>query len=418
MKNIRRNAGYLFWSIAEQASVMAIPRLVLWPLAAYWLGKELFGIFVYAFSITSIISIQPGNGLATGLLRHLSDYNESQRGQFCGIALRLCNKAMLIIISIGLLCFIVLGFVSPKLMPLSVLYCLIPFTLSLHSENQLHLLLTESRFYRRFRGRAVWFAIRSLINLAGGLVGARIAGLVGLAWGFVIGNVLVYGILHIQYRKWFITSHNPEMVETLKKVWVHITIAQIIAFSGPNLNRIILGSFRGFEETANFVAATSVTFIFLSPITSISGLLLSMLSQHTSMRNLSRQAWMQWLFMLMFGAIICPLGLLFFASDIMHVLYPTFGNESVKLLKILIWMVVSESAVTLFRPFVIKFGSVRLVPIINGISLAAILVPAFCLIPVYGTVGAAWAIVIGSITSGGLWVISTAWVYYRSAVPA
>jgi O-antigen/teichoic acid export membrane protein len=383
-------------------------------LAAYWLGKESFGIFIYAFSITSIISIQPGNGLATGLLRHLSGYDENRRPQLCGIAMQLCHKAMVIVVAIGLLCFIAIGIA--KVMIPSVIYCLIPFTLSLYPENQTHLLLTESRFRREFKGRAIWFAIRSLVNLAGGILGMMLAGLIGLAWGFMIGNFLVYAILRIKYRGWFDISYDMKMAAILKSVWLQITIAGIIAFSGPYLNRIILGGFCGFKETAEFVAAASVTYIFLAPIACISALLLSVISQYNSIRDFSRQATAQWLFMLVFGAAICPLGLMFFASGIMHLLYPAFGDESVKLLKILIWMVMSESVVNLFRPFVMKFGSVRLVPIINGISLATILVPAFCLIPTYGTVGAAWAIVIGSVTSGGLWLVSTGWVYYRSAV--
>jgi O-antigen/teichoic acid export membrane protein len=412
MQNLIRNASYIFWSFAEQVSTMAIPRLMLWPLAAYWLGKEQFGIFIYAFSIASIISVQPGNGLATGLLRHLSDYDEEHREQLCGIAMRLCNKAMIFVVLIGLVCCIAIG--SSKLMAMDVINCLIPSIISLHSENQTHLLLTESRYRRKFRGRAIWFLIRSFINLAGGIAGMKAAGLVGLAWGSMVGNIIIYAILRIQYNKWFKVPDNAEMAGVLKKVWLHITIAGIIAFSGPYLNRIILGTVAGFEETADLVAATAVTYIFLAPMMCISGLLLSIISKYTSILDFSRQARLQWLFMLIFGAVISPFGLMFFASNIMHILYPNFGDESVKLLKILIWMVMSESAVNLFRPFVMKFGSVRLVPIINSASLATTLIPAVCLIPIYGTIGAAWAIVFGSITTGILWVAATGWIYFRS----
>ncbi|MEN6308629.1 MAG: hypothetical protein ABFD91_12830 [Anaerohalosphaeraceae bacterium] len=415
MKNLRRNTNYVFWSFTEQASVMAIPRLVLWPLAAYVIGKEAFGVFVFSLAITSIVGVQPGNGLATGLLRHLSDYDSEGQKQFCGSALRLCHLAMVVLVAASLLCLIVLGginLVSPR-----VLYCLIPLTLSLYPENQTHLLLTESRFYRQFRTRALWFTFRSFLNLAGGYAGAKLAGLIGLVWGFTIGNALVYGILRFLYREQFRVPYDIEMGGVLKKIWVQITIAGVIAFAGPYLNRIVLGSIHGFNDTADLVAATGVTFIFLSPITCISALLLSVISRYNSIRDVSRSARVQLLCISFLGVIVCPLGLRLFASHIIEALYPGFGEESVRLLKILVWMVMSETVVCLCRPFVMKFGSLRLVPIINSVSLVATLMPAICLIPFYRAVGAAWAIVLGSVVAGGLWLIATGWICFRSALP-
>ncbi len=413
MKNLRRNTNYVFWSFVEQASVMAIPRLILWPLAAYVVGKEAFGIFVFSLAITSIIGVQPGNGLATGLLRHLSDYDSEGQKQFCGNALRLCHLAMVIVIAAGILSFIVLG--GMNLVSSRVLYCLIPLTLSLYPENQTHLLLTESRFYRQFRTRALWFTLRSFLNLAGGYAGAKLAGLIGLVWGFTIGNALVYGVLRFLYREQFRVSYDIEMGGVLKKIWVQITIAGVIAFAGPYLNRIVLGGMHGFNDTADLVAATGVTFIFLSPITCISALLLSVISRYNSIRDLSQSARVQLLCISFLGVIVCPLGLRLFASHIIGALYPGFGEESVRLLKILVWMVMSETVVCLCRPFVMKFGSVRLIPLINIASLATTLIPALCLIPFYKAVGAAWAIVIGSVTTGILWLIATAWIYLRYA---
>lgn len=415
MKNLRRNTNYVFWSFIEQASVMAIPRLILWPLAAYVVGKEAFGVFVFSLAITSIVGVQPGNGLATGLLRHLSDYDSEEQKQFCGNALRLCHLAMVIVIAAGLLFLIVLdgiNLVSPR-----VLYCLIPLTLSLYPENQTHLLLTESRFYRQFTTRALWFTFRSFLNLAGGYAGAKLAGLIGLVWGFTLGNAIVYGILRFLYREQFRVSYNTEMREVLKKIWIQITIAGVIAFAGPYLNRIVLGGIHGFNDTADLVAATGVTFIFLSPITCISALLLSVISRYNTIGDLSQSAKAQLLCISFLGVIVCPLGLRFFASPIMGVLYPGFGEESVRLLKILVWMVMSETIICLCRPFVMKFGSLRLVPIINSISLIATLTPAICLIPCYRAVGAAWAIVLGSVVAGGLWLIATGWICFRPAMP-
>jgi O-antigen/teichoic acid export membrane protein len=411
MNKFKRNVGYIFWSFAEQASVIAMPRLVFWPIAAYLLGKESFGIFIFAFSITSILGMQPGNGLATGLLRHLSDFDKEKQRQFCGIAMRLCHKAMLVIVAMGLLSFVVLG--STDLVSRRVIYCLIPLTISLYPENQTHLLLTESRFHRKFKQRAVWFAVRSIINIIGGVIGAKAAGLIGLVWGFVIGNMIVYVILRVRYQEWFDTSYDTSMAVVLKKIWLHITIAGIIAFAGPYLNRIVLGSVHGFNDMADLVAATGVSYIFLAPIACVGALLLSIISRYNSIHDLSRDARIQWLFMFVFGVAICPIGLRLFAPSILKMLYPGFGEESSGLLQILIWLVVTETVVNLCRPFVMKFSSVKLVPIINGINLIATLVPALCLIPIYRSTGAAWAIVIGSGITGCLWLVAAGYIYYR-----
>jgi O-antigen/teichoic acid export membrane protein len=50
----KRNVGCVFWSAAEQVSNMAIPRLVLFPIAAYFIGKKEFGIFMAVLSLTLI----------------------------------------------------------------------------------------------------------------------------------------------------------------------------------------------------------------------------------------------------------------------------------------------------------------------------------------------------------------------------
>lgn len=412
LRNLKRNFGYVFWTFAEQASVIAIPRLVLWPLAAYVIGKEDFGVFVFAFAITSILGIQPANGLATAILRHLSDYNKEQQQQFCGIAMRLCHRAMIIVLLAGLLCCVIVA--GTRLQSSQVVYCLIPLILSLYPENQTHLLLTESRFHRRFRKRAFWFGIRSIIIVIAGYLGAELAGLIGLAWGYSIGHFLIYGFLRYQYREWLKTASDLEMVFVLKKVWLHITVAGVIAFAGPYLNRIILGGLHGFTETADLVAATSVAFIFLAPITSISGLLLSVISRYESINDFSLQARWQWLCMLILGMVVCPLTLKYFSSSIIHFLYPGFGDKSVELLKILIWMIMASTVVNLCRPFVMKFGSVRVVPLINIISLAATLGSALVLIPIYKTTGAAWAIVSGSIVTAALWFLYASRIYILS----
>jgi len=389
-----------------------MPRLILWPLAAYVVGKEEFGIFVTAYAVAFIVGIQPGNGLATGLLRHLSDYDEQERAQLCGIAMKLGHKATVAIALTGLLLIGIVGYAG--LVSWRLLNCIVPLTISLYFENQAHVLLAEKRFRRQFRERTLWLALRSTINVAGALLAAIFAGLVGLAWGFTVGNAVVYIILRMRRGQWFSARYNAGMAAVLKKVWLQITIAGVISVAGPYINRLVLSGVRGFEQTADLVAATSVTFIFLAPITCVGGLLLSIISRYTSIQKLSQRAKLQWLTLLIFGTTICPFVFRLIAPPLILLLYPSFGTEAVVLLRIMTWMIVSETLISMSRPIVMKFGPIQLPAVVNSASLVATLVPALLLIPAYGSVGAAWAIAIGSMATGSLWLGGTGWVYIKS----
>ena len=85
-------------------------------------------------------------------------------------------------------------------------------------------------------------------------------------------------------------------------------------------------------------------------------------------------------------------------------LFPQFGDESVQLLKILVWVFPSEAVSCLTRPFIYKFFPVKVIPIVNLLSFIAVLVLALTLIPNYGASGAAWTYVIVNFFTALLWV--------------
>jgi len=394
---------------------LAIPRLVLFPLAAYFIGKEQFGVFMTALSLALILGTQPGDGLATGLLKHLPDYPQQQAAQFCGTALRLCRLAMGIIVVLGLFIIVIAGIT--KLAPLEILNCLVPLTISLYPENQFMLILTESRVHRRFRGRAMWSLLRSGGVFICGLAGAWTGGAVGLAWGFMAGNTIAYAMLRLRYRKWYKTSYNPEMARVLKTIWFQMTIAGIMTVSGPYLNRVILSIIHSYNDTADLVAATSVMFLFIVPITCLGGLFLSMISKYSSVKQFSVRGRILYLLVILFGITVMPVAFKLFGPFAVRLMFPKFGEDSVELFGILIWAIPAQTLICFSRPLVIKFAPIRVVPIINSVSMAATLLPAICLIPRYATKGAAGAVVIGSVIVGILWVVGAAWVFLIKPLP-
>jgi Na+-driven multidrug efflux pump len=77
-------------------------------------------------------------------------------------------------------------------------------------------------------------------------------------------------------------------------------------------------------------------------------------------------------------------------------MFPQFGEESVNLLRILIWIIPSETITALTRPFIYKFAPIKVIPIINALSFIIILILAFLLIPTYASKGAACGYVLGN----------------------
>ena len=391
---LKRDIGYTFWVFTEQIACLALPRLLLFPLAAYIIGKEGFGIFSTALSVTLILGIQPQNGLGTGLLRYLPDYPDEKRPQFFGTAMRMCHPAMVIIVVVGLIGTVIAG--STKLVPWKVLNCLIPLILSLYPENQFWLILTENRFLRHFRNRAMWFTLRSFSSVIFGIIGALTAGAIGLAWGFMFGNALVYIAIRLKRNHWYQTSYHRDMSIILKSVWLKITIAGILTVSIPHLNRIFLSLFHSFESVADLVAATSIVFIFLAPVQCFGMLVFSMISKYSSIKQVSSRGKTICLILLVFGVIVMPVVLFFTGPLILRILYPKFGEEPFQLLRIVVWMVPAGALISILSPFVMKFASIKTLPIINTITFVATMIPAITLIPAHAAYGASWAIVIGN----------------------
>ena len=311
---------------------------------------------------------------------------------------------MSIIVFLGLFVITITGLA--KLAPMDVLSCLAPLIISLYPENQFMLILTESRFHRRFRGRAIWSLFRSGMVLISGLAGVFAYGAAGLAWGFLAGNAISYVILRSFHRDWLQAPYNTEMARVLKTVWFQMTIAGVMIVSGPYLSRVILSAIHSYTDTADLVVATSVMYLFSVPVTCLGGLLASMISKYTSVRQFSIRGRILYFLMITVGVTVIPAAFILLGPFIARLMFPKFGENPVHLFGILVWAVPAQTLISFTPPVVVKFAPIRLVPIINVISLAATLLPAILLIPHYATKGAAWAIVAGRIITATLWVLA------------
>ena len=396
-----RHTGYLFWTLVTQVVDSGISRVVFYPLLVYLIGKEEFGVFAIAQSVVLIIGATPADGLMTGLLRHTAHYPKERHNQFYHTAMRLNHIAMVIIIALGLAVIGILW--QTTLVPHQLLKCLVPLVLSLYTENQFVLVFTELRYNREFRTGALWFGLKSSCSVLAGLTGAVLNGVVGAAWGYSAGLISAYIVLRLRRNYWMKTAYSVEMAKVLKAVWLHITVAGIIAFSGPYLNRIFLSASHGFADVAELVAATSVLTIFTMLIANFGSMVLSVISKYRSVMEISNRVKMQYLALTGTAILVTPVITIFFGPLLLRIMFPAIFEDSLKLFYIVVWSLPFLILTQLMRPIVLKFASVRITPIINGLSLAGTLLSTVTLVPKYQAVGAAWAVVLGVVIGGLLW---------------
>ena len=414
MKDIIRHATYMFWAVIEQFSCSGIPSLVLFPIVAYLVGKSEFGLFATALSFALIVGVNPANGLAIGLLRNLSQYQDLQQEQLCATAVRMCHKFLMYFVLIALV--VNIGVFISGMIDKKTYMCLNFLAISLYAENEFMLILTPLRYKRLFRERSLWFLGCSLCVLVFGLAGCYIFGVAGLAFGMMSANYLMCWIAARKYFEAHL-EYNIEQAKTLRYIWLHITIAGILIIAAPNLNRIVLRFYYDNESVADLFAATGIAYVFVAPISNLSGLLLSMISQYKTANEISGYVF-KMLFSVAITGIIFGSALFSWAAPIMlKLLFPGFGDKALGLFGILIWMIPANIVTALVRPLITKFANVAWIPRINFATLALTLVLMFSLIPHWGLTGAAWSISICSIIAAMMQIVIFYVIYRRSLKP-
>jgi len=393
VKNIIRHTTYLFWTFLEVFSHTGISRLVLFPIAAYLIGKNEFGLFATVLSVILIIGTQPSNGLSLGLLRNLAHYQDQQQRQLCSTAVRMCHKFLIYFVLIALV--VIFGVFASGLIGKKACLCLTFLAMSLYAENEFMLILTPMRYKRLFKERSLWHLGCSLCVLVFGIAGCFIFGVVGLAFGMMSANFLMCFILASK-RYEADLKYSVEQAKVLRFIWFQLTLAGMLALAGPHLNKIVLRLYSDNESVADLFAATGITYVFVAPILSSSGLLLSMLSKYKTINEISGYVFKR-LFGVMIAGIIIGVVVFGWAGPIMlQLLFPQFGDRALGLFGILIWLIPSSIVTAFIRPLITKFANVAWIPRINFLNVSIMLILTFSLTPHWGLIGAAWSISICS----------------------
>jgi len=405
----KRYFGYTFWVGLEAVVFAGVSRLLIFPIAAYLLGKEEFGLFLFSLGIVMMIGKAPSGGLETGIIRHFAELDGPGRDILVSTGLKLCKIAMWLVVFAGIVVLGVVRYFRP--MNPKIILCLIPLFVLLYSWNLFELQMVRYRVERKFALRTGWYGILGA-SLFISIPAAIFFGVIGMAWGFTLGYMIAQIMLSWRQGILFKRSvYDAKMASSLMQIWFHLTVAGVIMMSSKYIYSIILGIFNSYSSVSVFFGATNIIYLAIAPLTILSSLLLSMLAGFKSLANLGKRQ----RYTVLAGAVSIAVGaslvVFIFGPFILSVMFPEFAAESSVILRWLVFIIPWRVAEQFSRPFVAKFGPIKFVPVLNFIALLGHLIPAALLIPKLGINGAVISYNIGCGMSAIAWLGTLIWTF-------
>lgn len=405
----KRYFGYTFWVGLEIAVFVGLPRLVIFPVAAYLLGKEEFGLFIFSLGIVMMLGKAPSGGLETGVIRHMAELEEPARDILISTGVRLCKIAMLIIVAIGIVVLAIVRYFWQA--DAKIIWCLVPLLILLYSWNLFELQMVRYRVERRFALRAGWYSFLGMLLFIA-IPAAAFGGVVGMAWGYMFGYLVTYVILSWRKRILFKKSiYDVKLAALLKRVWFHVTIASVLGISSRYVYRIILGIFYSYSSVAIVFGATNVIDLCTAPMDILSLLLLSMLGGFANLQDVGKRQRYTVFGAAVSIAVVATLVVFLAGPFILSVMFPEFADESATVLRWLIMLIPCVAVILFSRPFVVKFAPIKFVPVLNFVTLLAHLLPALILIPKLGIKGAVISYNIGYGLTAVSWLGALVWTF-------
>lgn len=406
---IKRYFGYTFWVALEMMVIIGLPRLVIFPVAARLIGKEEFGVFLFALGIAMTIGHAPAAGLITGVIRHIADFEKQEKDVLVSTSIHLCRLAMLFIIAIALVAiFLVRSFLK---IDLKVVWCLVPLMILLYSWNLFQLQMVRYRVERRFALRTGWCSIWSLLLFIS-IPSAIIGGVVGMAWGFMFGYVMAHVILSWRQRILFRNvPYDARKASLLKTVWLHMSIASVLGFSSRYIYRIVLGVFDSFSNVSILFGATNIISLFMGPMNVLSSLLLSMFGKFSRLEDVGWRQKYTILGVAISITVVSPILLLAIGPFLLSVMFPEFSVESIRVMRSILMVIPCVVISSISLPIIQKFGPIKCIPWLNFIILMSRLIPSVLLIPRFGLRGAVISYNVGFGISAVAWLVALIWTF-------
>lgn len=404
MSRILRFGQYFSWTVVDQFLHLGIPRLILFPILASMMTDDAFGSFVITLGAIQMIGLAPSNGLIGYIIRDFIKQSDPDKALLTRTTLVLSLAIMIptsffyIVGAKSIAGFYGGNTIVLQLLPMMAIYLLLT--------NVVETLQATYRVHRKFNKISLVHGVQTaMLFLAIPLYYQW--QMRGIAVAYIIastGALILVGLLErrtIFQRPMFSWS----FAKSAMKVWPAFSIAAMISLSAGYLDRMLLGYWWSPADVKPFFAAVSMASLVAIPGTLLANLIFSLLGSVKQAGHLNRKFYVYYVLGVCASSVVVLLIGWFVGRWLLDIFYPDVTDVAMTIWKPIMAGFAIFNIGTLFRPFVSKFLSPKILPLISIISFIARITPLVILIPTQGVAGAATGLLIGMSITSSIWLI-------------
>jgi O-antigen/teichoic acid export membrane protein len=400
---LRRWAGYLSWSIADQVILLGIPKLVLFPILAMTLGEGSFGSLVVALGLIQLVGLAPSNGLVGYIIRDFVHEDPHDQETLLRTTLVM---TVTVVLPFALVFALGANWIAGLYDGDTNLQSLLPYLAGhLLFSNLVETALSVYRVRRRFDLISIMHGVQSaVLFLAIPLY--SYSGMRGVGLAHLLSPAAALLVLAFVERKLLFGAplYSSRFVRAAMKVWPAFSLSALIALSAGYLDRVLLGYWWSPASVAPFFAAVTTASIITIPGTIVANLIFSILGKVRKAAGFDRQFYAYYAAGVILSSIAAYFVGALFGGMLLRFFYPSLAVAAMELwIPILAGFSLLNVSI-LLRPFISKFLSPAAMPLLSFASLVARALPLLLLVPKGGPRGAALALLSGGIITAVLWM--------------
>lgn len=399
LKTFAKNVGFL--TLAE-----IIVKIVLffWTIfLARALGTTIFGQYNFINSFIVLFSVLPDLGVSLVLIREISQ-NKKRAPRYLGntLILNFCLSLLVFFLVLIMANFLDYSF------PVKLVLLLAALTLGVTSLRTTAMVLFNA--FERMDLVAFFNCFNTLFLVGFGFLGLFLeGGILGVFSGILIGTIISgFIVWSIVFKKFVVPKAHFDfsLVHHLIAEGWPLGLAGFFALVYTRIDRLILSSMLDYQAVGWYSAASvfpsSAIQLFNVPLMIVAFPLLSRLFLKNkqlflkTIRNLC-------LIVLVWSLPLAALTTIF-AKQIVFLFYGVSYHNSISILQVVVWYIIFASLSAVFYRILIVIKKQKLYLLISFLGALLNICLNLFLIPKFGYLGAAWAMVVTQIIICGLYV--------------
>ncbi len=387
--NKKKLVGDAALNLIASAVPIVLLQLLILPLIASRLGDKDYGLAITLVSLFTLTSHSFGNVLNNIRLLQNKDYEEKDHEGDFNFLLVICLSVSTVFTIVGSLYYgKSLSFVDVLLIVFISCFILLR-----------EYLIVAFRLILNYKAILVNNIILGIGYLAG-LVLFYIIGWWQLVYLVGSASSLIYIVKNTKLLK-----ESYKRTPLFKPTLYKSTILFIAGFTGTALSyadKLLLYPLLGPAAVSIYYSATIIGKMISMGITPISGVMLSYLARIDKVKQKSFLLLLAGTFLIgIVGYFICVL----ISKPLLHLLYPAWAEESLKLIYITVATAVVGAMSSVIKPLVLRFNSINWQIVLSTVNLAIYLICAFIFYNLYGLIGFCIGILISALINLFLLII-------------